>query len=313
MVLIIIIKNFDISGGYVMELRNIVTFLRVAETGSFTGAANQLGYVQSTVSIQIKQLEKELGIVLFDRIGKNVKLTSNGQNFISYANQLVKISEQAKQICKLPEKLEGELRIGILESLLIWVLSEQLLQYNNAFPLIRIRTKTGAAIELLQMLKHNKLDIVYLLGKKLYSKDFVCAWSEPVKLVFVTHPENPIITKKGLLLKDIVKQPLVLTEISGFTRRVLDETAIEKGIIIQPLFEIDNTSAIIKLLKKGLGVSLLPEYAVKESVMKNELIIIDVDDCFIQFWSQLFYHKDKWLTPQIESFINIIKNRSAFI
>ena len=83
---------------------------------------------------------------------------------------------------------------------------------------------------------------------------------------------------------------------------------MEQGISIQPLFVIDNTSAIIKLLKKGLGISFLPEYAVQESITNNELVIIEVEDCSIQLWSQLFYHKDKWLTPQMDSFIKLIKN-----
>lgn len=294
-----------------MEFRNIITFLCVAEIGSFTGAANQLGYVQSTVTIQIKQLEEELGTVLFDRIGKRVELTANGQSFMHYANQLVKISEQAKLIGKRPEKIEGKLRIGILESLLMWVLSNKLPEYYKAFPLIKVRTKTAPSSELFQMLKQNELDIVYILGKKLCSIDFVCAWSEPVRIVFVSHPDNPFANKKSVLLRELVEQPFILTENTGFYRIALEETAMQKGIVIQPLFVIDNTSAIIKLLKKGLGISFLPEYAVKESVMKNELAIIDVEDCSIQFWSQLFYHKDKWLTPQMESFIELIKNKNC--
>lgn len=294
-----------------MEFRNIITFLCVAELGSFTGAANQLGYVQSTVTMQIKQLEEELGTVLFDRIGKRVELTANGQSFMHYANLLVNISEQAKLIGKQPEKIEGELRVGILESLLMWVLSEKLPEYYKIFPLIKVRTRTAPSNELFQMLKQNELDIVYFLGKKMYSTDFVCAWSEPVRIVFVSHPENPFANKKSVLLQELVEQPFILTENNGFYRNALEETAMQRGIAIQPLFVIDNTSAIIKLLKKGLGISFLPEYAVKESLINNELVIINVEDCSIQFWSQLFYHKDKWLTPQMESFIELIKNKNS--
>ncbi|WP_168193816.1 LysR family transcriptional regulator [Lysinibacillus sp. SGAir0095] len=290
-----------------MEFRNIITFLCVAEIGSFTGAASQLGYVQSTVTIQIKQLEEELGTVLFNRIGKRVELTANGQSFMHYANQLVTISEQAKLIGKRPEKMEGNLHIGILESLLIWVLSEKLPQYYSLFPLIKVQTRTAPSNELFQMLKQNKLDMVYFLGKKMYSNDFVCAWSEPVRIVFVTHPDNPFANKKNVLLRELVEQPFILTENTGFYRSILEETAMQQGFTIQPLFVIDNTSAIIKLLKKGLGISFLPEYAVKESLNNNELVTIDVVDCSIQLWSQLFYHKDKWLAPQMESFIELIK------
>lgn len=294
-----------------MEIKNISTFLCVAELSSFTKAANRLGYVQSTVTMQIKQLETELGVILFDRIGKKVELTSYGQEFMVYANHLVKISEQAKLIGKHPGKIEGNLRVGILESLLIWVLSEKLLQYYKSFPLIRIRIKNAPANELFQMLKQNELDIVYLLDKKLCNKDFICAWSEPVKIVFVTYPQNPLANKKNILLQDLVDQPLILTENEGFYRNALEDIAMQKGIVFQPLLGIDNTSAIVKLLKQGLGISFLPEYVIKESVMKNELAIIDVEDCTIQFWSQLFYHKDKWLTPQMESFIDLIKNSNT--
>jgi len=293
-----------------MEFRNIITFLAVAEQGSFTGAANQLGYVQSTVTIQIKQLEKELGTILFDRIGKRVELTANGQNFMHYANLLVNISEQAKLIGKRPDEIEGHLRIGILESLLIWILSEKLPEYYQVFPLIKVLTRTAPANELFQMLKQNELDMVYFLGKKMHSNDFVCAWSEPVRIVFVSHPDNPFANKKNVLLQELVEQPFILTENTGLYRRTLEEVTMEQGMAIQPLFVIDNTSAIIKLLKKGLGISFLPEYAVQESLSNNELVIIDVEDCSIQLWIQLFYHKDKWLTPQMESFIKLLKNNN---
>lgn len=295
-----------------MEFRNIVTFLSVAETGSFTRAAEQLGYVQSTVTIQIKQLEEELGIVLFDRIGKKVELTANGQTFIHYARQLLNISEQAKLIGKKTDTIKGNLRIGILESLLIWVLTEKLPDYYKRFPLIEVRTRTVPANELFQLLKQNELDIVYFLGKKKFSNDFVRAWSEPVRIVFVTHPDNPFANKEKVLLRELVGEPFILTENSGLYRNALVEIAMQQGIEIKPSFVIDNTSAIIKLLKKGIGISFLPEYAVKESLINNELVIIDVEDCSIEFWSQVFYHKDKWLSPQISSFIDLIKNNESY-
>lgn len=295
-----------------MEFRNIVTFLSVAETGSFTRAAEQLGYVQSTVTIQIKQLEEELGIVLFDRIGKKVELTANGQTFIHYARQLLNISEQAKLIGKKTDTIKGNLRIGILESLLIWVLTEKLPDYYKRFPLIEVRTRTVPANELFQLLKQNELDIVYFLGKKKFSNDFVRAWSEPVRIVFVTHPDNPFANKEKVLLRELVGEPFILTENNGLYRNALVEIAMQQGIEIKPSFVIDNTSAIIKLLKKGIGISFLPEYAVKESLINNELVIIDVEDCSIEFWSQVFYHKDKWLSPQISSFIDLIKNNESY-
>ena len=290
-----------------MEFRNLVTFLRVAETGSFTAAAKQLQYVQSTVTIQIKQLENELGTILFDRIGRKVELTSDGETFRRYAIQIVNLSEQAKQINKEPGRIEGNLRIGILESLLIEVLSGKLLVYHENFPLVRVHTRTSPANVLFELLKQNELDILYFIGKKMHSPNFIHAWSKPVNIEFVTYPDHPLAQKKEVLLSELSEEPLILTEDNGFYRDALDEAAMEQGISLQPLFVIDNTTAIKKLLKQGVGISFLPEYTIQSSLAKQELATINVIDCPIHFWSQLLYHKNKFLTPQMEYFIDLIK------
>lgn len=294
-----------------MEIRNVITFLRVAELGSFTEAANQLGYVQSTVSIQIKQLEKELGVILFDRIGKRVSLTSNGQEFVRYANQLLQITEQARLLAKQPVAIIGELRLGILESLLTWILADRILAYHQDFPRVSIKIKTATQHELFRMLKQNELDMVFLLAKKLFDEELVCAWASSVKLVFVTHPDHPLAAKNEVRLRDLAQQPFILTESNGIYRQTLEETAMQQQLSISPLLTVDNTGIITKMLKQGLGISYLPEYTVAESVSKGELALIDVQDCSIEFWIQLFYHKNKWLNPQMEGLIRLIKALNA--
>jgi DNA-binding transcriptional LysR family regulator len=291
-----------------MELRNVTTFLKVAESGSFTKAAEQLGYVQSTVTVQIHQLEKEIGFPLFDRIGKKVSLTPMGHEFIVYANQLVRIAEESKQIGKNPKNYTGKLRIGVLESLFVWLVDDLLAEYHNEFTNVSIETKTASGSDLFNMLKHNQLDIIFLLDKKITEKDCIRSFAWPVKIVFVTNPENPLADKKCITFEDLTHHPLILTEKNGIYRKALEDFASDRNILITPFWEIDNTGTIVKLIKKGLGVSFLPEYTVRESVEKNELVILDVEDCSIQFWSQLFYNKNKWITPPMEGFINLIQN-----
>lgn len=291
-----------------MELRNVTSFLKVAESGSFTKAAEQLGYVQSTVTVQIHQLEKEIGFPLFDRIGKKVSLTPMGHEFIVYANQLVRIAEESKQIGKNPKNYTGQLKIGVLESLFVWLMDDLLVEYNNEFPNVSIETKTASGSDLFGMLKHNQLDLIFLLDKKITEKDCVRSFAWPVKIVFVAHPDHPLAKRKRVAFEDLIKHPLILTEKNGIYRRVLEDYASEKNIEISPYWEIDHTGSIIKFIKKGIGISFLPEYTVHESVENNELVILDVEDCAIQFWSQLFHNKNKWVTPPMEGFINLIQN-----
>ena len=95
MVLMFVIDFFDI-GGIIMELRNLITFINVAELGSFTKAALQLDYSQSTISFQIKQLEDELGCLLFERINHTITLTERGHELISYAHQILTLTDEFK-------------------------------------------------------------------------------------------------------------------------------------------------------------------------------------------------------------------------
>ncbi|SCZ80249.1 LysR family transcriptional regulator [Acidaminobacter hydrogenoformans] len=291
-----------------MELRNVTTFLKVAESGSFTKAAEQLGYVQSTVTVQIQQLEKEIGFPLFDRIGKKVSLTPMGQEFIVYANQLERIAAESKQIGKNPKNYSGHLRIGVLESLFVWLIEDLLIEYHNEFPNVSVETKTASGSDLFNLLRQNQLDLIYLLDKKITEKDCVRTFAWPVKIVFVTSPEHPITKMKKIAFQDVLQYPLILTEKNGIYRKALEDFASERNTLITPYWEIDNTGTIVKLIKHGLGIAFLPEYTVNESVEGHELVALEVEDCSIEFWSQLFYNKNKWITPPMDGFIKMIES-----
>ena len=107
-----------------MELRNITTFLRVAELQNFTHAAQELGYSQSAVTVQIRQLEIELGVPLFERIGRSVNLTAPGQAFLQQAGEIIKAAERARDAVRTAPEPEGTLRLGTMESLgasVVWL------------------------------------------------------------------------------------------------------------------------------------------------------------------------------------------------
>ena len=290
-----------------MNLKNILTFLRAAELGSFTKAAQELGYTQSTVTIQIKQLENELGILLFDRIGRKISLTPTGEEFISYANEIMRITLHAKAIGVKPETLRGTLRLGIIESLFIWRFSDLVPQFHRALPLISIEARSATSAELYHMLRQNDVDIAYILDKKISKKDCIKSCIKSEKIVFITSPDYPIAVQEDISLSEIVKHPLILAERIAIYRRELDEAAARQGIEFMPLLEINNLEVILKLLKKGMGISFLPEYVVRESVYKGELVILNVIDCEASLWSQIIYHKNKWVTPQMNLVMQLIQ------
>ena len=118
-----------------MEIRNIITFVRIAELQNFSKAARQLGYSQSAVTMQIKQLEEELNAQLFDRIGKHIRLTQAGQRLLPHALEILDGVRRAQGITREPEEVSGRLRIGTAESLLINVLPPIIIEFSRLHPL----------------------------------------------------------------------------------------------------------------------------------------------------------------------------------
>lgn len=291
-----------------MELKNILTFLRTAELKSFSNAAKELGYSQSTVTVHIKQLEEELGFKLFDRIGKKISLTPFGVEFIHYANEFMRLSSEVQSLGRTGTSHVGTLRLGIIESLFVWKSTHILPALNSKFPNVNIEIKSNTGATLYKMLRQNELDIIYVLDDILYQKDCVRAFKCPENCHFVTWPENKLLRKKTIPLSSIIKEPLILAERDAVYRRALDSEAAKHSVEIIPTIEIDNIEVILRLLKKRMGISFLPDYSTKESLEKGELAVLDVDFEGVNIWSQVLYHKNKFVTPYMEMFIELIKN-----
>ena len=135
-----------------MELRNINTFLHIAELHSFSSAARELGYSQSAVSAQISQLETELGTPLFDRVGKTVRLTDAGQTFQSYARTLLITAQQAKAALVPARAVSGTLRVALADSVCSTFLPDLLQQFHALCPQVELVLRTATADEMLRLL-----------------------------------------------------------------------------------------------------------------------------------------------------------------
>ena len=117
-----------------MEIRNLYTFLQVASLQNFTKASQILGYSQSNVSSQIQQLEEDVGVKLFDRIGRGVILTQYGQQLVPYAEQIILLASKMDSMLWMPEDMIGILRLGMIESVFDICFEQLILRYTERFP-----------------------------------------------------------------------------------------------------------------------------------------------------------------------------------
>lgn len=287
-----------------MDTRNIRAFLAVAELQSITKAAARLGYAQSTVTTQIKQLENELGVPLFDRIGKRISLTAAGQKFLSHAYEITHILQQAGA---LGADHGGTLRVGVLESLLFSKLVHLLPAFKAQHPQVDLQIKMGQTSELLQLVKQNQVDLVYLSADPNADPDLVCLYQHPEDLIFVCGNAHPLATAPTVSVSALFEHEFIVTERSGICFNRLRTLAAAQGVLLKDAVEIDSTAVIASLLQKGMGVALLPAYSVAELLADGALHRLTVNAPPERYYSQLLCHKDRWISPAMRALLTLIE------
>ena len=171
-----------------MEFRQLQTFIQAAQLQSFSRAAVQLGYSQSAVTVQIRMLEKELGTRLFDRMGKQVVLTPQGQKFLMHANTILYEVNRTRLSMHEDEELKNPLHIGTIESLCAAKFPAIVSRFREHHPQVKLQITVGTPEELIRMMEHDQLDIIYILDAPRWNESWVKAMEVAEPVVFVASP-----------------------------------------------------------------------------------------------------------------------------
>ena len=294
-----------------MDMKNLETFVMVNELKSFTQASQKLGFTQSTVSFQIKQLENELGIPLFERISHTVTLTNEGQKLLPLAHQILRLWAEAGHIAGNTAPA-GIVRIAIAESLSSWQFHSHFKDFHNRYPGIRLKLIAASTDDMFQMLGQNQVDIVYTLDRRIYSHHYMTALEAPVNIHFVTSPRHPLAKAKKVDIEKLLDYPLLLTEKNMSYRAILDEILAARGLETTPAMETGDTQLICSLLRQEIGISYLPEFVMQEDLANGRLISLPVSDMPAPgIWRQLLYHRNKWISPELTCVIEYLKEQQA--
>lgn len=290
-----------------MDIKNIETFLCAARLGNFTRAAEELSYAQSTVTAQIQQLERELGFPLFDRIGKHVMLTQLGEQFLAHADDIQHIWFQANMIGREENEMSGTLYVGVLESLVSGPMPDIVRSFRRRYKNVEMEFKMGQGSELLALLRQNRLDLVYLSGNLSAEPDLSRRYARQEPLVFFAAPDHPLAGKAHIPFRDFLSQNFVSTERSGFCYTRLSELAAARRLVLRHKLMVDSTSAVAELVSRGMGVGFLPEYSIAGRLQEGRLVKLDIDLPPQNYFSQILYHKDKWIAPFVDGFVDIVR------
>lgn len=290
-----------------MDLDTIKTFVTVANLGNYTKAAEELNYAQSTITSQIQQLEQELKFPLFERIGRKNYLTSGGQEFLPHALEIMHIMQRSKVVGQNPEEVEGTLRIGVLESLLFAGVLGILPEFRSKYPKVDVMIKIGQAADILDVLRQNQLDIAYISHSHNSDPSILCAYSRKEEMAFIASADHPLANRTGLTMEEVMEYPFVVAEKSGRCYGRLVELAAEQNLTLHSSVMVDNIEAITALLMDGQSITFLAEYSLEKALNSGRLARLDVDCPPQTYYSQILYHKNKYLAPFMESFIEHIR------
>ena len=290
-----------------MDLQSLNIFIQVAELNSFTRAAEKLGYSQPTISFQIKQLEKELGVQLFDRVGHTVSLTEAGKSALHYAQSICQLSQEMVMGDKKYD-VNGIVRIAMAESLVNPLIATTFSDIKSKYPQLSINIMTGMTAELFDLLNHNEVDLICVLDSPVRDTSYIVVNEEEINVHIVVSKNNPLATKKNIKIDDLLSQSFILTEKGMSYRRLFDEEMAKHKIEILPILEMSNPKSICNLVKEDLGISFLPDFVTNKAVEEGSIVRLHVKGLDIKIWKQLLYHRDKWVNSQMKALIQHLSN-----
>lgn len=286
-----------------MEIRNLNTFLRVASLQNFTRAAEELGYSQSNVSAQIKQLEEEIGAPLFDRIGRNATLTSYGEALLPYAHQIVSTVLKMENLMKSEDTLDGMIRIGMSDSLSELLLDDAMLNYHNRFPKVRIEMTLDSTASLLELLQHGVLDAACLIGDPLPATKWII-WDElEIPIVLVANPSHPLSRRQQVPLRMVANQEIILMETSAPYSQQFERVLASHHLACLPFLRLQSADTARRLAERGPFLTLLPLYTVQASIHSGKLCQLTVPEWTGSQYVQMVLYHSKSITPQIQGFL----------
>ncbi|MGW3425567.1 LysR family transcriptional regulator [Streptomyces phaeochromogenes] len=290
-----------------MEIRLLVTFEKVATVLSFTQAAAELKYAQSSVTSQIRALESSLGVQLFDRLGSHIRLTEAGDRLVPYARQIIELSEEARAAVVGTEEPSGTLTVGTMESLTSYRLSPLLELFHHRYPGVRLSMRPTLGDETRQALRQGTYDVGFLMERETEHAGLEVMPLTEEPLALVAAPGHPLAgaavsTVSTVSTADLVREPLLATEPGCAYRDLFEEELNTRSAEPVSFMEFGTIEATKRAAAAGLGIALLPAVTVAEELADGRLVALPWEQPFT-LSTQLAWRSGKRLPAHARLFV----------
>ena len=292
-----------------MDLKNLRTFQTVVQEGGFNKAAEKLNYTQSTITFQINQLEQELGLRLFEKIGRRMVLNQAGQQLLPYAAEVLAAVDKMQNFQANLSECQGDLHIGLGETLLCYKMAPVLQEFHQLAPRARLFLRSITCCEIRDELLRGSLDLGLFyedIGGFGSSLRTVPLGNYP--LVLVAAPEVKSDFADFSTPDQTLPVPFIIDEPDCVFRQIFEEYLQRKEIRLDHTIELWSIPTIKNLVAGGLGISFLPRFTVEEDLAEGRLAEIELD------WAVLpaavlravcGLHKTEWISPLMQLFMDL--------
>ncbi|MHC1730137.1 MAG: LysR family transcriptional regulator [Syntrophobacteraceae bacterium] len=295
-----------------MELRQLKTFLTLGKLLSFNRAAEVLNYAQSTVSVQIRMLEEEFGVPLFDRLGKQVLLTEAGQVLMRYAQKMIDIEEETHSQVAKQTQPQGSLSVRMPQSLSMCYLPAILSGFCQLYPRVSLDISSCATLSLEHELRSGITDVAFLLAESISARDLKSELLAIIPLLIVTNPGHPLSGRSSISLRDLEGESIFLPKHDCSYRMGFEQMLTEQGVMPASVIEMNTLETIKQCVMAGIGVTIIPEISVRKEIREKKLVALSLPEEMPETAILMILHKDKWISPTLDAFINRVREVVKF-
>ena len=291
-----------------MELRLLRTFKAVAEVGSFTQAASRIHLTQAAVSVQIRQLEQEVGAPLFLRVNKKLYLTEAGRALLGHAETIIRAHDEAKaDLAAIGGPSRGHLHVGVASTAItVHPLPEILSEIKRKYSMLDLSVVGGTSEWIMEQILAGDID-AGLVSLPVEASDVLTETLRSDKLISAMFPQHKLSRTRVVTAEQLSSEPLILGEKGGNTRRLIDLFFEKHRLEPKIVMELQRTEAIIKMVELGFGVTILPHSSVHKHVAAGTLRTAPVRGLDARWEFGVAYLKSDYLAPALKSFLQLCR------
>ncbi|HEX3800677.1 MAG TPA: LysR family transcriptional regulator [Verrucomicrobiae bacterium] len=290
-----------------MQIESLKVFCDLAETESFTKAAQINNVTQSAVSQQISSLERQFKSLLIERSKKKFRLTREGQVLYDFSKQIIQTHDSLhSKLQEIKDIISGTIRVATIYSIGLHDLPPYIKKFLKSYPTVNVHVEYRRANQVYDDVLSNVVDLGLVAYPTRESKlETVSLRKDP--LVLICHPQHPFAKMKSVKLKALAGQKFIGFEPDIPTRKALDRILKESNVEVMHVMEFDNIETVKRAVEIDAGVSVVPQGTILQEVAKQTLVQVQLEDG--EFYRPLaaIYKKNKVLSPAVKQFLAILK------